>query len=720
MESTSPDFSHLPYDRPADKIKTLDVPPIREDVHIALLKYRDAARGYSVIDFERLPKENQENGQARVYLTHRPADEQVSQVFRVPNPGDTDSIELERITYFKIGTGRTIVNFRPIEGDDWHGIWRAGGAVLAMDLDGSEKYQLWRYWEDLEGQKVLPRLASELDNKPGKGRIERLTHDGFRYSQVTTSPSNRIMAYTSTKANGRDTLVYVSKLVDSSIGAHGNTENFTLSAKLVTPPAPEAKAGTWWTIKSISLDDNYILLSKFHGASHQPLYIANISEHSSSEPEQIVFPGIRSDAEVAIQLASFSRDPRQPNLIYLVTNAYGDFASVVMYNIKHRSISHITTFEPNLLATRPIPWDIQSLRVSAEHIIFKASVEGWSQLFILPLQGTHGGQVIQIKFDREIGDLSCISNSQNGKAWEIVLDIANSNTARSLFSIDLRTALEDTLTDEEGNPFVLASLKPYKQAQAIVPTYRTLSAQLFKYQSFDGLEIPVMYYHPSNRQKAVPLVISIHGGPAIQATSLTKMSIHGYVINELNCAIMYPNVRGSRGYGKRFMAADDVEKREDSVKDIGALLDYVAKTMTSEIIPERIAVVGSSYGGYMTYACLVHFSSQLKCGLATCPIGDWNAFLSNTAKFRQANRRREYGDETDPNIREFLERISPLNHAEKVAVPLLTSHGENDTRVPVEEAIKMWDMVKRNGIHSELIVAEKEGHGVFNTVFLKP
>jgi len=112
----------------------------------------------------------------------------------------------------------------------------------------------------------------------------------------------------------------------------------------------------------------------------------------------------------------------------------------------------------------------------------------------------------------------------------------------------------------------------------------------------------------------------------------------------------------------------------------------------------------------MVYACLVHFSPQLRCGVATCPIGDWNAFLKNTAKYRQAHRRKEYGDETDPVIAEYLKKISPLNHAEKISIPLLTGHGENDTRVPVEEAIHMWDMVKRNGVHTELVIAEKEGH----------
>jgi len=174
---------------------------------------------------------------------------------------------------------------------------------------------------------------------------------------------------------------------------------------------------------------------------------------------------------------------------------------------------------------------------------------------------------------------------------------------------------------------------------------------------------------------------------------------------------MYPNVRGSSGYGKAFLAADDVEKREDSVKDIGALLDHIDQNMKNELDSAHIAVMGGSYGGYMVFASLTHFSSKLACGVANFGIAHWPSFLQNTAAHRRAARRWEYGDETDPRIREFLERISPLNNASKISVPLSIAHGETDSRVTIEEAIKMYEIVSRNGVHTELMICEKEGHG---------
>ncbi|KAF8516696.1 Alpha/Beta hydrolase protein [Hysterangium stoloniferum] len=709
----------LHYERPTEKIKTLDVPSLDGSITAGLKKYQDASQGYTLGAFERLPQEQESVNKARLYIFHRPADAQVVQIYRVPHPED-DSLDLERVTHFNMGTGITIVNFSPIVGDDWHGSWRAGGAIFAMDLDGSEKFQLWqtlsrRFWEN--SGNVLPALPTELDNKPGKGRIERLTHDGFRYSQITVSGSNKIFAYLSTKENGKDTLVYIAKLTSSPEKGTQPTDAdvLALNSRLITAPTQASGKTSWWNIQSISPDDKSIILTKLQGSSSQPLYIVDISDPSAPpvEPELIVLPGAASpEGAVAIRRAKFSQTPGQEHLLYIITDAYGDFTSVITYDIQNRSVAHITTPEPSLRSIGPIPWNTQRLTVSPKYVLFTANVEGWSNLFVFPLEGEHQGKVILMKFEQETCAMTYITNASNEEPWHVILNIASSRTAYSLFSLDLRLTLEKVEKDEEGQYISNASVKPYSQAQALTPEYRTLPPRLLKYRSFDDLPISAMYYHPFESQKPAPLIISIHGGPASQSTSLSKMPIHGYLLNELGCAIMYPNVRGSDGYGKRFMAADDVEKREDSVKDIGSLLGYIQTSMKEEILSDRIAVVGSSYGGYMTYACLVHYSPQLRCGVATCPIGDWPSFLKNTADYRRANRRLEYGDESDPAICEFLTNISPLNHAQKVTVPLMTSHGENDTRVPVEEAIKMWSMVKRNGVHTELLVARGEGHGL--------
>ena len=330
------------------------------------------------------------------------------------------------------------------------------------------------------------------------------------------------MAFASTKENGIDTLIYISKLVDSSTGAQANGDMFKLPATLVTPATSDGKT-MYWGIESISSDDHYMILTKNQSASHQPLYIVNITDTAPSEPKYIALPGAIDGEDTANTYAIFSKDPSQPHLVYVITDAYSEFSSVVTYDAHSRSVTHITTPDPSLNAIRPIPWDISNIQVSEEAVMFRANIDGWDELFVHPLRGMHKGEIVQIRFNQEVGVISYITDTQNRTPWRLVMSVASSKQESSLFFLDLEDALTKVQV-EEGNPFVCVSLKPYQQAQAILPSYRTLPPQLVKYKSFDGLEIPVMYYHPADRQQAVPLVISIHGGPASQSTAVSSLS----------------------------------------------------------------------------------------------------------------------------------------------------------------------------------------------------
>ncbi|KZP22544.1 alpha/beta-hydrolase [Athelia psychrophila] len=707
----SSDYSQLEFARPANQVKTVNVDPIPRRIIDGMKVYEDAARGFQLLGFERIVKDkNDQLTPSHIFLSHRPADAQVPQVYRMA--GDPQSTELERVTFFDIGAGRSIPYFLPITGEDWRGVWRPGGAILAMDLDGNECFQLWRYWEDSCSDEALPRIGSELNNSPGTGRFERLTHDEHKYTNLAVSDSNKILLFGSTKENKKDTLIYITKLVDSATGAKADSTPFNLSSRLLTKPT--GKGTTHWVVESISIDDRFVLLTKFASASYRPLYIVDISGEEPSDPVLITLPGItEKEEETFYGHASFSLDPALPHLIYLITSAYGDFNSVVAFDTNTRAVSHITTPEPNLHALRPIPWETMDLRVTRDKLFFRANFEGWNQLFVMPLTGAQKDQVIEVKPDWERGAILYRTNAKNGKPDELVLKLISYRSQGWLVRLDIAAALLEVNIDAEGHKFITPSLAQYHQASCVIPPFRTLPPQLIKFKSFDGLEIPVMYYHPKDRQTVVPLVIHIHGGPEGQSTAQTRTPIHGYLLNEMNCAIMYPNVRGSTGYGKTFLAADEVEKREDSVKrvDIGALLEFIESSMVSELNPSRVAVMGGSYGGYMVFACLTHFSPKLTCGVANFGIASWTSFLEHTAPYRRARRRMKYGDETIPEIREFLERISPINNASKITVPLSIAHGETDARVPIGEAIKMWDIVSKNGVYTELMVCEKEGHG---------
>jgi dipeptidyl aminopeptidase/acylaminoacyl peptidase len=178
---------------------------------------------------------------------------------------------------------------------------------------------------------------------------------------------------------------------------------------------------------------------------------------------------------------------------------------------------------------------------------------------------------------------------------------------------------------------------------------------------------------------------------------------------KLGVAIIVPNVRGSNGYGKTYVSLDNGFKREDSVRDIGALFDWIATQ--EDLDADRVAVSGGSYGGYMVLATAVHYSDRIKAVVDRVGISNFVTFLENTQDYRRDRRRVEYGDERDPLMRAHLEKISPLNNVEKINVPILIMQGENDPRVPVTEATQMVAALREQGNTVWYMKALNEGHG---------
>ena len=230
-------------------------------------------------------------------------------------------------------------------------------------------------------------------------------------------------------------------------------------------------------------------------------------------------------------------------------------------------------------------------------------------------------------------------------------------------------------------------------------------------QSFDGERVSGFLYRPDPAKfpGKRPVIINIHGGPEGQSRPDFRGATN-YLINELGIAVFYPNVRGSTGYGKRFVALDNGPfRREDSVKDIGAFMDMLAAR--GDIDGGRIAVAGGSYGGYMCYASAIRYGARLKAAQCTVAISNFVTFLENTQGYRRDLRRVEYGDERDPKQRAQLMAISPLTRSAELKVPLLIVTGGNDPRVPASEADQMLKAVRANGVPAWHVLAANEGHG---------
>ena len=177
----------------------------------------------------------------------------------------------------------------------------------------------------------------------------------------------------------------------------------------------------------------------------------------------------------------------------------------------------------------------------------------------------------------------------------------------------------------------------------------------------------------------------------------------------MGLAVIYPNVRGSAGYGKTYLQLDNAELREDSVRDIGALLDWVKSR--PELDPARVAVTGGSYGGYMVLASLVNFPERIRAGIDIVGISNFITFLERTSPYRQDLRRAEYGDERKPEMRAAFERINPAGRVDKIRSALLVAHGVNDPRVPFSEAQQIAEKVRAAGRPVWTVYADNEGHG---------
>lgn len=291
------------------------------------------------------------------------------------------------------------------------------------------------------------------------------------------------------------------------------------------------------------------------------------------------------------------------------------------------------------------------------------------------------------------GVLTAAKFSPDGS--KIGLSLSTSTSSGDVWSYDLKSGELTRWTESE-----LGGLDP---AKLVEPT-------LFRYPTFDGKQIPAFIYRPKGGKGGkLPVVIQIHGGPEGQEQPNFNPRRQSWV-NELGAAVIIPNVRGSSGYGKTYLGLDNAEKREDSVKDIGALLDWVAKQ--PDLDASRVAVVGQSYGGYMVLAVAGHYNDRIAGAIDLYGISDWVTFLQNTEGYRRDNRRAEYGDERDPKMKAVFDRIAPIRMSDRMKKPMMVFQGANDPRVPRTESEQMVAKLRAQGTEVWYVLAKDEGHGI--------
>ena len=483
----------------------------------------------------------------------------------------------------------------------------------------------------------------------------RLTDGKSRNKLGAVRPDGSQIVVTSNQRNGRDVDLYLADPRQPG------------SMKLVMQVDQQT-----WSAYDWSRDGKTLLLNRYVSANESYPALLDVASGQRTE-----LPRPTKD-KAAFGPMAFAADGKS---ILIASDAGGEFSRLARLDLASQKYTWLTD---------DIPWDVSDIAVEpiTGDIVVVVNEDGASRLYLLS-PGDGSRRALKLP----LGIVSGLEFSPDGKRLGFTL--ARPDSPPDAYSL--------TVAEGELTRWTFSEVGGLNPASFLAPSR-------IQFKSFDDRMIPAYYFRPrvASSSKKVPVFISIHGGPESQYQPFFSPIIQ-YHLNELGMAVICPNVRGSSGYGKTYLALDNAEKREDSVKDIGALLDWIAQQ--PELDSSRVVVSGGSYGGYMVLASLTHFGERIKAGIDIVGIANFVTFLERTAPYRVDLRRAEYGDERDPRMRATFDRISPLNNADKIRSALMVVHGRNDPRVPFFEAEQIAAKVRASGKPVWTLFANNEGHG---------
>jgi dipeptidyl aminopeptidase/acylaminoacyl peptidase len=523
--------------------------------------------------------------------------------------------------------------------------------VFSKDIGGGEWYQLYRYDVDSGGVTLLTDGKSRNLLGPWSSHGDRI-------------------AYMSTRRTGQDTDLWVMNPAEPK------------SDRLLTQ-----LSGGGWQPLDWSPDDKKILLEEELSINESYLWLVD-----TATGEKTAFSPRDGKEKISYGEARFSKDGKG---IYVTTDQDSEFHRLAYLDLLSKQPKFLTT---------DISWDVENFDQTRDgkRIAFTTDENGISGLYLLePATGKRTKMLQAGKLRR--GEppkpaprqlavvISGLRWSADGERLGFSMQMAKS--PGDCWALDVATGMAESWTTSE----------------TAVKTEDFPEAELVEWKSFDGKMISGFLYKPPAKFTGKrPVLVMIHGGPEGQSQPVF-LGRNNYLLNEMGIALIYPNVRGSTGYGKTFSLLDNGFKREDTYKDINALFDWIATR--PDLDAGRIAVEGGSYGGHMTLAVSTFYSERIRCSVDIVGMSNLVTFLEHTEAYRRDLRRVEYGDERDPKMREFLEKIAPMNNIEKIKKPMLVIAGKNDPRVPVSESQQIADALKTQGTPVWLIIAKDEGHG---------
>ena len=488
-----------------------------------------------------------------------------------------------------------------------------------------------------------------------------LTQEPARSYLCCFDPQGERIAYSSTRRNGEDFDLYLMNPADPT------TEELMYQAD-----------GNFFPF-SWSSDGRYLAVTQTLSHTFERLYLFDV--------ENRVMQRLLSEWGDSVSFTSPRWSADGQSLF---------FASDYGTEFEHLRRYDLTTGHTTLLS-ESIPWDVMDLDLTPDgtRVVFRVNENGLPALYLLNLSDT----ILDRVKGAPPGYLGGPWQSIYMHPWrnEIAINVKSASGLSGIYSYHADTERWTRWTQ-------------FEQSETILP-----EVELIQYPTFDSVQgaprlIPAFLFPADSIYSGPrPVIINIHGGPAMQASPTLNPMFH--LLRQYGVSIIAPNVRGSSGYGKDYQSLDDHRLREDAVRDIGALLDWIARQ--ADLDADRVALMGGSYGGYMVLASLTHYSDRLRCGCDMFGISHFTTYLKASQEHHLADAQRaEFGDERNPAMHAFLDSISPLNHADRITVPLLIFQGTNDMRVKPEESRQMVARIQEQGGTVHYIEAADEGHGI--------
>ena len=556
--------------------------------------------------------------------------------------------------------------------------WSADGGMLittrfantnqlhSVAAPGADRSQLTFYDEPVAGVHALPggQLLFSKDTggdewfqlflRGPDGQDVQLTQAGTRNDSPAWSKDGSVLVWSrATKGSGDADIL----MRDAS--APGGAKLIFKGEGAISPEA-------------VSPDGKTVLLGRYYSIGESKRWLLDVATGKLT-------PLGAGKTKVSYAGGKFTPDGRS---VLLLSDEGGDFMRLTQIDL--------ATGTKTIVSGADRPWDIEDFALSDDGRIlaYVVNEDGFSKLVVqdfrtrraLPQPELPAGVVGGLGFSADGSKLG--------------------------FSLSTPTASSDAwswgATDGKLQRWTASELGGLDATALATP-------ELVRFPSFDKRSIPAFVYKPKLAAGTrAPVIIDIHGGPEAQSRPIFS-PIHQHLVGELGAAVIVTNVRGSSGYGKTYLNLDNAEKREDSVKDIGALLDWI-KTQP-DLDPSRVVVYGQSYGGYMSLAVMTHYSDRLAGGVERYGISNFVSFLTNTEAYRRDLRRAEYGDERDPKMLKAFETISPMNSESKISKPMLVMQGWNDPRVPKSESDQVVAKLREQGVETWYVQFKDEGHG---------